>query len=282
MMSNGSSGFRRLSAIATAWCLALLAYATASARGDDVGRHANRPFTPTSQHTTKQVAGWTVHVNNRLLDEQPKLARRALKRLEDKLDDVVAVVPAAAVAELRKVPIWLGLDDGYAPCAEYHPSREFLLAHGYNPDKAKCLEIGNAQKFVDWSVDQPAMILHELAHAYHDQVLDFDQPAIKAAYAAAVQSGSYDHVLRFSGKTERHYGLTDHKEYFAEATEAYFSTNDFFPFVRAELHRLDPRIEAILSDLWYLQPRSAGPRREATAKRRLRPAAQSRKTPSAE
>ena len=29
-------------------------------------------------------------------------------------------------------------------------------------------------------------------------------------------------------------------EYFAEASEAYFGTNDFFPFVRIELRRHDP------------------------------------------
>ena len=85
-------------------------------------------------------------------------------------------VPERACAALRKVPIWLGVDDGHAPCSEYHPSTEWLKSHGYNPDKAKGVEIGNATRFLEWSVDQPAMVLHELAHAYHDRVLGFDDP----------------------------------------------------------------------------------------------------------
>ena len=34
-----------------------------------------------------------------------------------------------------------------------------------------------------------------------------------------------------------HYAATNHKEYFAEATEAYFYKNDFYPFVRGELKK---------------------------------------------
>ncbi|MGO9112581.1 MAG: hypothetical protein ACLP9L_25400 [Thermoguttaceae bacterium] len=33
------------------------------------------------------------------------------------------------------------------------------------------------------------------------------------------------------GQHVRHYALTDHKEFFAEMSEAYFGMNDFFPFV---------------------------------------------------
>lgn len=235
-------------------------------RLDAAERDAKRPFTPTADHTVKQVAGWKVYVNNRLLKQEPDLSKRALRLLEIKLEDILSVVPAGPVGELRKVPIWLGLDDGSAPCAEYHPNRNWLAEHGYNPDKAKCLEIGNARNFIAWSVQQPAMILHELAHAYHDQVLGFDDPSIREAYAVAKKSGSYEHVLRAGGKTERHYALTDHKEYFAEATEAYFRTNDFYPFVRAELHLHDPKIEAILTDVWMKTPaRGERSARRATA-----------------
>ncbi|MEE8389889.1 MAG: hypothetical protein V3S14_03710, partial [Anaerolineae bacterium] len=42
------------------------------------------------------------------------------------------------------------------------------------------------------------------------------------------------------------YALKNDKEYFAESSEAYFGTNDFFPFVRAELRRHDPEMCALL------------------------------------
>jgi dipeptidyl-peptidase-4 len=48
----------------------------------------------------------------------------------------------------------------------------------------------------------------------------------------------------------KHYGLTNHKEYFAEATEAYFYRNDFYPFVRAELKQYDPDMHVLLEKIW--------------------------------
>ena len=154
------------------------------------------------------------------------------------------------MTELQKILIWLGVDDGYAPCAEYHPDKEFLKQHGFNPDKAKCVEIGNASRFLTWSVNQPMMILHELAHAYHDQVLGFDHAEIQATYQSAKDSKIYDAVLRANGKTERAYAITSAKEYFAESTEAYFGTNDYYPFVRIELKQHDPRMYKLLEQLW--------------------------------
>ncbi|KPL06474.1 metallopeptidase, partial [candidate division BRC1 bacterium SM23_51] len=70
------------------------------------------------------------------------------------------------------------------------------------------------------------------------------------AYRQAVQEGRYASVLHISGKTKRHYALRDHKEYFAEATEAFFGTNDFYPFVRAELKQHDPGLYKLLEEVW--------------------------------
>ncbi len=48
----------------------------------------------------------------------------------------------------------------------------------------------------------------------------------------------------------KHYGLTNHKEYFAEGTEAFFYRNDFYPFVRAELKEHDPALQDLLIKIW--------------------------------
>src|SRR5206468_1743983 len=150
----------------------------------------------TQQYALRTVEGWTVRVNKRLLGEQAEFGSQALRLLEVKLYDIRSAVPPKALAKLQKVPIWLGVDDGHAPCAEYHVSQDFLRSHGYNPEKAKAVEIGNARRFIEWSKDQPSMVLHELAHAYHDQVLGFDHAAVKAAYQRAVESKQYESVLR--------------------------------------------------------------------------------------
>jgi hypothetical protein len=52
----------------------------------------------------------------------------------------------------------------------------------------------------------------------------------------------------------RHYALTDHKEYFAEMTEAFFGTNDFYPFVRGELKQHDRRTYDLLAGIWGVEP----------------------------
>ena len=96
----------------------------------------------------------------------------------------------------------------------------------------------------------PAVVLHELAHAYHDQFLGFGNAEVEAAYSKAKQSGSYDEVLDHLGNNVRHYGMNNAKEYFAEATEAYFYRNDFYPFVQGELRKHDPLMFEVLERLW--------------------------------
>jgi hypothetical protein len=217
-------------------------------------QEAKRPFVPTSQYETRTVEGWTVRVNRQLLTDRKDLGDRALRLLAEKLYEIKREVPERACAELQRIPIWLGVDDGHAPCAEYHPNRNWLRENGYNPDKAKGVEIGNATRFLEWSKSQPAMILHELAHGYHDQVFGYDDARIRAAFAAAKQGGAYESVLRNNGHTERHYALTNPQEYFAEGSEAYFGTNDFYPFVRAELQRHDPGLAKLLGEVWAGPP----------------------------
>ena len=48
----------------------------------------------------------------------------------------------------------------------------------------------------------------------------------------------------------KHYATTNHKEYFAEATEAYLYHNDFYPFVRVELNKHDPAAFSLMEKVW--------------------------------
>ena len=216
----------------------------------DRDRRNAKPFVPTAEFETRSSEGWTVRVDRRLLGSEKELGGRALQLLDDQLRGIARAVPAKAVEELRKVTLWLCVDEGTGAGAEYHPDRGWLKTHGYNPDKAKAVELGNAAEFLREIHRQPVLVLHELAHAYHDQVLGFDHPEIQAAFDAAVQSGKYEKVLRWDNRRVRHYALTNHKEYFAESTEAFFGTNDFYPFVRPELREHDPEIFRVLQKVW--------------------------------
>jgi hypothetical protein len=49
-------------------------------------------------------------------------------------------------------------------------------------------------------------------------------------------------------------------EYFAESSEAFFGTNDFYPFVRAELIEHDPQMADALRKAWHVAAPTSRPR----------------------
>ncbi len=210
---------------------------------------ATRPYDPTTDYESRTIRAWPVRVNRRLLQAPGDLGDAVLTLLEHKLYDIARMVPEPALGHLRQVTIWVELDDDW-PMACYHPSADWLRAHGYNPDKAGAVEIANARNFLSWTRHQPSAVLHELAHAYHHQVLKWDNALIRKCYERAVASKSYDSVLNYAGQTLRAYAMENDTEYFAELSESFFGTNDFYPFVRAEVKQHDPEMFQALKDLW--------------------------------
>jgi len=207
-------------------------------------------FAPTSEYTPQQVEGWRVLVHKRLPVDHPQSYADAMQLLRHQLYQVLRAVPSEALAALRKIPIWLEWNEPHHPCMVYHPDAGWLREHDMNPEKARCVEISNTQNFLSWTHEQPYMALHELSHGYHHQALGFDHPEVLAAYKAAVESKTYESVLHINGSKQRHYALTDEKEYFAELSESYFGTNDFYPFVRPELNLHDPGGYRMIHKLW--------------------------------
>lgn len=210
------------------------------------------PPKPTSR-TEKQVEGWTVRVDDRLLKgPDAELGTKAFRFLEHKLADIKVVVPEDKVKKLQGVVIVLDLTHGDLGPMQYHPSKGWLKANGYAEDLAKCVHLPRAADVATKRNirEQPWVILHELAHAYHDQVLGFDDPRVREVYEAYKKGGHGDKALLYDGNRVKHYGLTDHKEFFAEMTEAYFGSNDFFPFNRAELKESERDIYDLMERVW--------------------------------
>ena len=208
---------------------------------------------PPADPVDRTIEGWTVRLDPRLLlhahrDE----GERAIEALENHLQRVTYIVPGDRLEKLRAVPIRLDLDHPRLSAMQYHPSREWLEKNGFDPRLAKHVHLPRAADLLErhtWA-KHPCVVLHELAHAYHDQVLGFDHPRIEAAYQSAKKKGNYESVLLYTGERVRHYALTDAKEYFAELTETYLCVNDFYPFVRAELKEHDPEMHRLLEDIW--------------------------------
>jgi len=218
----------------------------------------DQPASKPVAHEERMLEGWKVRLDKRLLDpENRDVASSALRFLENRLAEIKVVVPSEKVKLLQKVAIVLDLSHGDLKTMQYHPGAEWLKANGYSENLVKCVHLPRAADLATKRNinEQPWVILHELAHAYHDQFLDFENPRIKAAYEQFKQSGLGEKTLLFNGKRVKHYALTNQMEFFAEMTEAFFGVNDFYPFNRAELMESAPTIIDMLNEAWGIQPK---------------------------
>lgn len=220
-------------------------------------RASDLPAAPAPTHQTNQIEGWTLHIDLRLLKDEPDATPKAIELLRTQLQEIVRVVPAPAVARLREVPLWFSSPyPGVGARAEYHPDAGWLRSNHRNPAMARAVEFTDIKDFEAETRRMPNFTLHELAHGYHDRVLPegFGNPELKAAHARAKASGKYDKVERKDAQgrshTDRAYALVNPMEFFAESTEAFFTRNDFFPFNRTQLHDADPETEQLIGRLW--------------------------------
>ena len=197
-------------------------------------------YAPLSAYQLTLLEDWHLMVSKELL--QSPLWPAVQKETSQQLILIKKRLPAKMVSAMQKVTIFFELNRGMDPCAVYHPNKDWLGENGYNPAKANCVEVTHVQNFIDWTrYHQPFMLMHELAHSYHDQVLGFDNSEIAKLFAQAQKQGSYDAVLRLStDQRVKAYAMSNAQEYFAEAIESYFGVNDFYPFVSRELKESDP------------------------------------------
>ncbi|MBJ01958.1 MAG: hypothetical protein CMK00_03710 [Planctomycetes bacterium] len=209
----------------------------------------------TNSPDTVLLRGWTVHIGPDL-SREPELRGPVLELLEAKLREVDTRLPSEVVTRLRQVPFRMHLDRKGCPGGVYHPSAEWLADHDLDPAWAGGIEFGHARNFLSWVHTQPSFVMHELTHAWHHQVLGYDHTGLLSAYTEAKDQGIYAEVLYVHGERKPAYALNNVQEYFAEASEAWWGTNDFYPFVRAELIEHDPRLAQLLAEVWAGLPAS--------------------------
>ena len=201
----------------------------------------------------KEMEGWTVHIDPALLEgEHAAEGAKALRMLGDHLNRIALLMNKEQLKKIRTCEIWIEHHHPTLSAMQYHPSVGWLKSNGHDPRLAKKVHITRAAALTSRSqlLKHPAVVLHELAHAYHDQILGFENPEINAIWKKAMDDKLYNKVLLFNGSLVRHYATTNPKEYFAESTEAYFYRNDFYPFVRAELKEHDPRMHDLMEKVW--------------------------------
>lgn len=202
------------------------------------------------------------------------------RKLERDIRAAAALLPPHARAYLQhRCLIWVNRSLSWGPSDRpvhghgscYHPSREWLVAHGLSGDKHECVEVNDAPHYkIDcdlWGIG--GVMLHELSHAYHHRMLPggYSNPDIQRCYELAMEEGLYDCVTYHSHcdgttgtritSTARAYACTNAMEYFAELSAAFLggldATNEYnkwYPFNRKQIKTHDPRAYAMLSRLW--------------------------------
>jgi len=197
------------------------------------------------------VGGLTVYVAPEFRTGDPALLEQCLHFLESSAKRIEHALPPKAWQRLLKVPIWLEYETDRSYLGVYFPNKGALSAPQWKnigPAKEKSAQFTSAlAAMIGYGA---APLMHELAHAYHDQVLSFAHQPILAAYEHARASGLYNAVPDAWGRHDRAYAIASHMEYFAELSVAYFGTNAYFPFTRRDLEESDPVGYGVIASAW--------------------------------
>ncbi|MCH8619764.1 hypothetical protein [Undibacterium sp. TS12] len=198
-----------------------------------------------------QIDGWTL-MFDRGLQTADAISKAAFMRvLTDQLNKLKKL-PVHAQIDLHSVSIYVSSATYRAFGAQHHPSAQWLREHGYPVEFAGNIEICNWKEFTTLVRSQPYALLHEMAHAYHFMHPDLDALVMRA-YDNAKLAGLYRQVTRdHKPGLQEAYAISNHHEYFAELSEAYFGENDFYPYQNAELKEYDVRGYAMLESVWKL------------------------------
>lgn len=205
----------------------------------------------------REIEGFPVYIEPALLSgEHAAVGEASIGMLRNHLERIAVLVPEPGLGRLRQVGIWIEVDHPLTDVVPgpYHGSPQWLLDNGWDVRMGDCVHVTKAQSLLDrrQMLKHPMVILHELAHAYHDQFMadGYQNKLILEAFNQAMAKGLYDKVLDHRGRTVRAYATSNQMEYFAEATEAYFYRNDFYPFLQAELKQHDPAGYELMRQVW--------------------------------
>lgn len=246
--------------------------------------------TSEKEYTDMTIGGWPIKCEKdlfacddsivkekQILSPSSQTLSDAKERIKQDLEAAALKLPPKVLNLLRKsTPIWINKSQQYGPkCVPvsgrgmcFHPSSGWLEENGMSTAKCGCVELFETCKYLD-DVDlwygKGGIMLHELAHAWHNKFLKdgYSNEKIETCYKLAMEEKLYDSVKvhQNGGKTgkRRAYACTDPMEYFAELSVAYLGGvgndknlefNKWFPFNRKELKEHDPRAYKMLQEMW--------------------------------
>ena len=241
----------------------LLAFACAGLQAHVLETNINLPLVESdtdAEYHTHQIQGWTVHIIASEVSDKPEQAEAMLWYMRGQLTDIVQRLPADKVKLLRTVEIWINNDadedDDGCNVACYIPQN--YGGSEFYEDRRETVILRNFDYILGaaWCCTDTLMI-HELAHAYHDLFLEdgFYNDDIEDAYDEAKESGKYDENAVMYPWWDplfvEHYGMTDASEFFATMTETFFLDYKTYPFNIAMLWSHDRDVYDLIYRAWY-------------------------------
>ena len=257
--------------------LALTVCVAAAAPGQPPAKTPAKPKKITEDvpgYTRTTIEGFTLLVSRGVAAaDTAKLQRKPTEVLDLELKMIVRLLTPKAVALLRQLTLWVEWDEktlltngrvGTAVAVYYGGHQLSMLAQGLHPGKAKTVSVMSMKSLAE--EHQPGrdsgrcVLLHEMAHAVHDQLIGFDNADIKAAFRQAQERKLYDGAV---------YASTNDAEYFAELTCAYFDQLAYHPRTREELRKHDPTGFKLMETVWGKAARKPDPAAVAKARKGL-------------
>lgn len=206
----------------------------------------------------RKIHGFNVLVSRMAYDQSDELDRRPLGYLETEFARIAELLPPDKLKALARVMIWVEWDhtipeDIRTYGVYYGGAGEGLYAKGVDPRKARSvclLSLKTAYKLRAEGKSKKLVILHELAHAVHDQYIGLKNPVVANAYDQAMARRLYDKVRHIDLTEREGYAATNEAEYFAELTCAYLDRLDYTPTNRDELKEHDSVGYELMMKTW--------------------------------
>jgi len=222
-------------------------------------------------------SGFTLIVSREVYDQSDKLDGHPLGCLQSELQLIASLLPDATAKALAKVPIWVEWDHilpgSPSVLAVYFGlGSESLGFRGIDPQKAKCVCIQTLRRiYLMKSRDKlrQTVLLHELAHAVHQQLLGDGNPLVSNAYKQAMTRSLYAKVEHLGGAKKNGYATTNDAEYFAELSCCYLDKIDYYPFKPSELREYDSPGYELMTRVWGT-PEQIAKAKEADLNRRAK------------
>ncbi|MBP3958971.1 hypothetical protein J8F10_27320 [Gemmata sp. G18] len=211
---------------------------------------------PVAGRKTKKIEGFTFLMSEEALNaDASKYERPPLEVLEYECKLLIKMLSPKAVDLLRRLTVFVDWDEkvtlsngrsGTALASYYGGGPQQMVKEGRHPLQAKAVTVHTLKSLTEqrqpkYDARTSCLLLHEFAHAVHDQLFGYDHAGIKSAYEQAMERKLYEKDF---------YAATNPREFFAELSCTYLDRLHYYPHNRDELKKHDPVTFKTMEALW--------------------------------